>query len=273
MVQNSGKILIASSRTMVGATNSQVMTRSDRPADTGAVARRSAGTELGMVSTSGWKRAGTIPARPLHCAGTGANPAAIRAIRPSNSVVLAVRFENVLPLFDYVVERALRRAFALNDVDVEVLLAAVEQFGVHRLLPEMPHFEHGLLEAAGVGRALFEVRVVQHHVVAGITAQCPPLLLDFGTREPLQIFLCQILLLRVLDDRHALSAERCRRLAAVRRHREVAGNLAYGRMFADSGEERIPIHRHRHLAAGVGVEVLLHVGIAPARWGAAIVQR
>src|ERR1700726_516520 len=135
MVHSSGKMLIATRSSTVGAMNSQAMARSD-----------------------------TLKEVVPRSRGTG---------RPSQSVRLdlAVFLEHLLPILHQKIERFLRGALVGHDVVMNSLLHIEQELRIGGLGPEVLDDIHGLQEIGGKRRALRETRIIEHRLVAGITAK------------------------------------------------------------------------------------------------------
>src|SRR5688572_5263470 len=122
-VQINGKMLIASSSTIVGVMKSQATARSDRPrtrrANTSGVAcaARSASEGGAFITRTGFGR------RP----------------NPLSSLDLTVFLEHLLPVGHQPVECLLRRAFVGDHEIVDALLFGQQQLRVAGVGPEVDH--------------------------------------------------------------------------------------------------------------------------------------
>src|SRR5262245_50299674 len=132
-------MLIASSRMMVGATNSQAMERSERP----RTARPTLGgvalaTRSAMASISGIRILAPA-ASPTFTAGD-----AVAGVTTTDTRMLDLAFflEDRSPVLDQAIQRFLGRALVGDDIVMHALLHGLQQRGIGRLLPEVLHTAH-----------------------------------------------------------------------------------------------------------------------------------
>ena len=155
---------------------------------------------------------------------------------------------------------------------MDALLHGLQQFRIDRLLPEVLDAGHGLEEVGRERRGVREVRVVQDCHMAGVAAERPPLLLNVRIGEPLDVLQCLLLLIRIGDDRDALTAKG-RGCDLLLRIDEEAGFVTADRfVLGNAGEEGEPVHLHGDLARLIGVEIGDHVSVRMARRCAAFVH-
>src|SRR2546430_17736421 len=216
MVQTSGKILIASSSTIVGVMKSHARVLSDKPrtrrtkpgcrgtapyvirdealksfmASAGPDAPRSAASEEspGIAEKNGLERRRT-------------------ALQAAILELLALFLEDGFPIFHQPVERFLRGPLVGHHVVMHALLLGLQEFRVGGLGPEIDRHTHRLQELLGERRAVREARVVQHGFGAGIAAQRPPLLLHIPASEPFDVLESFTLVLGIGNHGDSLSTE------------------------------------------------------------------
>ena len=166
----------------------------------------------------------------------------------------------------------MRRALSRDHVVMDPLLHGEQELRVGWLGPEVLHDAHRGEEVLGEGGALGEARVVEHRLVAGVTAQRPPLLLHVRLREPLEVLQRGLAVRRIRHHRDSLAAE-LREVLLLGRVGEEPDLLAADvRVLVEAGPEGEEVHLHRHLARFEGVQPFLHVGVGHAGRGAAVVE-
>ena len=178
IVQINGKILIASSRMIVGEMNSQAMAVSDRPRIRPA---RAGGVALAAVSAILSNAVAIVtyvksphPALrhpPPRNAGEGKitdffllpvltgrrcpeGPKFILVLASRDLLDLAFFLEDRRPVLDQLVERFLGRALVGHDIVMQPLLRRLHQRGISRLLPEVLDARYRLQEVGGEGLRL-----------------------------------------------------------------------------------------------------------------------
>ena len=232
--------------------------------------------DLGLAGT--WQqrpRAEAGPARPVAHAGAvwwlGSGPRR----GPASAHILPSSLKVAVQSSTSPSSACLRGAVPGDDIVVEPLLAVLQQRRVARLGPEVLDDRHRVEEGLGIGLAGDEVRVLDHRLQAGIAAKLPPLRLNLGLGEPLDVVERRILVLGIGDDRNALPAQ-LRELIAVGPCRigEIAGLVAADiGVGVEAGPGEGKVHLHRHLTGFEGVDAFAHVAVGRARRGAAIVKR
>src|SRR5882757_11000896 len=193
MVQTSGKILIASSSTIVGVMKSHARALSDKPR-TRRTTPCCRGTAPHVIRDEALKSfmASAGPDAPRSSASKEGPGIAEKnglerertALQAAILELLALFLEDGFPIFHQPVERLLRGPLVGDNVVMHALLFGLQELGVGRLGPEVDHHAHRLQELLGEGGAVREARVVQHRLGAGIAAQRPPLLLHIAAGEP-----------------------------------------------------------------------------------------
>ena len=156
---------------------------------------------------------------------------------------------------------------------MDALLHIEQELGVGGLGPEVLHDVHRLQEVGRKRRALRKARIVQHCLVAGITAERPPFLLDIRLRKPFDIGERIVPVRRVGDHRDALPAELGVVILLLRIDEEADLVAADIGILVEAGEECEEVHLHCDLSGLEGIEPFGHVGVAHAGRGAALVQR
>src|SRR3982074_1968095 len=174
-------MLIASSSSTDGVMNSQAMARSDIPRNRNATRRgvRATARSARLLMLDLWFTDRTRPKRRSPGDGTGD----LHLIE----LDLTLFLEHLLPILDQKIEGFLGRPLVGDDVVMDALLHIEQQCRIGGLRPEVLHHIHGLQEVAGKRRALCKAGIVEHGLVAGIAAERPPLLLNFGLCEPFDV--------------------------------------------------------------------------------------
>src|SRR5882672_4301283 len=219
MVQTSGKILIASSSTIVGVMKSHARALSDKPR-TRRTKPGCRGTAPYVIRDEALKSfmASAGPDAPRSSASEESPGIAEKnglerertALQAAILELLALFLEDGFPIFHQPVERFLRSPLVGDHVVMHALLLGLQELRVGGFRPEVDHHTHGLQKLLGERRAVRETRVIQHGLGAGIAAERPPLLLHIPTGEPFDVLQRFALVLGIGDNRDALPAElRC----------------------------------------------------------------
>src|SRR5438046_6722871 len=216
MVQTSGKILIASSSTIVGVMKSHARALSDKPR-TRRTKPGCRGTAPYVIRDEALKSfmASAGPDAPRSSASEQSPGIAEKnglerertALQAAILELLALFLEDGFPIFHQPVERFLRSPLVGDHVVMHALLLGLQELRVGGLGPEVDHHAHRRQELLGQPSPVREARAAQYGLGARIAAQRPPLLLHIVAREPFDVLQRFTLVLGIGNHGDSLSAE------------------------------------------------------------------